>query len=110
MSWRLRAIERGLRRSEPHLAAMLAIFAKLNAGEAIISREQAHQPCNWAGLLLAAPAAAVSGLIAGAGWVSDRAAGLCVRARQQLSRIVRVLLVTPAEAVGFGQATRSRGQ
>lgn len=36
----LRAIERQLRRSDPGMAAMLAIFARLNAGEAIISREQ----------------------------------------------------------------------
>jgi hypothetical protein len=109
-SWRLRAIERGLRRSEPHLAAMLAIFAHLYAGEVIISREQAHRPGNWAGLALAVPTGAVSGLLAGARWVSDRATRLYVQARQRLSRIVRALLVTPADAVGFTQPTRSPGQ
>jgi hypothetical protein len=109
MSWRLRAIERGLRRSEPHLAAMLALFAKLNAGEVIVSREQAHRTGNGAGLVLCT-LGAESGLLAGARRVSDQARELCVRARQRLSRIVRALLVTPAEAVGFTQPTRSPGQ
>jgi predicted RNase H-like nuclease (RuvC/YqgF family) len=36
----LRRIGRQLRRSDPHLAAMLAIFARLTAGEAIDSWEQ----------------------------------------------------------------------
>lgn len=39
--WRLRRMNRGLRRSDPHLAAMLAIFARLCAGEMIPSVEQA---------------------------------------------------------------------
>jgi hypothetical protein len=39
--WRLRRIDRWMRRSDPHLAAMLAIFARLTAGEAIASSEQA---------------------------------------------------------------------
>jgi len=38
--WVLWHMERGLRRSDPHLAAMLAIFARLAAGEAIGSIEQ----------------------------------------------------------------------
>jgi hypothetical protein len=41
----LRRIERGLCRSDPHLAAMLVIFAQLYATEAIVSTEQAgHRP------------------------------------------------------------------
>jgi hypothetical protein len=43
--WLLRRMNRSLRRSDPHLAAMLAIFARLTVGEAIISQEQEpHQP------------------------------------------------------------------
>lgn len=38
--WRLRRMERWICRSDPHLAAMLAIFARLTAGEAIASVEQ----------------------------------------------------------------------
>ena len=43
--WLLRRIKpRGLCRSDPHLAAMLAIFARLTAGEAITSKEQSTSP------------------------------------------------------------------
>jgi hypothetical protein len=38
--WALWHMERGLRRSDPHLAAMLAIFVRLAVGEAITSPEQ----------------------------------------------------------------------
>jgi hypothetical protein len=41
--WLLRRMERGLCRSDPHLAAMLAIFARLTMGEAITSAEQAQR-------------------------------------------------------------------
>jgi hypothetical protein len=41
--WLLRRMERGLCRSDPHMAAMLAIFARLTAGEAITSAEQAQR-------------------------------------------------------------------
>lgn len=40
--WRLRRMDRWMSRSDPHLAAMLAIFARLTAGEAIASIEQAR--------------------------------------------------------------------
>ena len=39
--WRLRRINRRMSRSDPHLAAMLTIFARLSAGEPIASIEQA---------------------------------------------------------------------
>lgn len=76
-SWQLRVIERGLRRSEPHLAVMLAIFARLNAGEAIVSREQARRPRDWAVLVLSV------------------LAGLCAWACRRLFRIVRTFLTAP---------------
>lgn len=40
--WRLRRMDRWMSQSDPHLAAMLAIFARLTAGEAIASIEQAR--------------------------------------------------------------------
>jgi hypothetical protein len=46
--WVLWRLERGLRRSDPHLAAMLAIFARLTVGEAIASREQRRAACHKA--------------------------------------------------------------
>jgi hypothetical protein len=41
---RLRRIDRELRRSDPELASMLAIFARLNAGEAMPGWEQVRPP------------------------------------------------------------------
>jgi len=47
--WRLRRINRRMSRSDPHLAAMLTIFARLSAGEPIASIEQAgfRHTCAW---------------------------------------------------------------
>ena len=76
--WILRRTEGRLRRSCPDLAAMLAIFTRLTAGEAIESREQlgwaywGGRGLAWLGLLLAATA---SGLSAGARWVAARLGG-----------------------------------
>ena len=81
--WILRRTARGLRRSYPHLAAMLTIFTRLTTGEAITSREQ-HR---WAdgrmarlGRILAAAAAWLS---AGARRAGRRLryAGAAVRSR-----------------------------
>lgn len=65
--WVLWRLERGLRRSDPHLAAMLAIFAMLAAGEAITSTEQRIAVRRWIrcglarlGRVLAVAAASVS--------------------------------------------------
>ena len=81
--WILWRTARGLRRSYPHLAAMLTIFTRLTTGEAITSREQ-HR---WAdgrmarlGRILAAAAAWLS---AGARRAGRRLryAGAAVRSR-----------------------------
>jgi hypothetical protein len=45
--WVLWRLGLSLRRSDPHLAAMLAIFARLTAGEAVRSREQAGTAGDW---------------------------------------------------------------
>ena len=47
--WRLRRMDRWMARSDPHLAAMLGIFARLAAGEPIASIEQAGfcHTCAW---------------------------------------------------------------
>ena len=106
-SWQLHVIERGLRRSEPHLADMLADFASVSARAAITSREQTTRSGNWAaGLALALQAGATSGLLTSARWIP----GLCARGRRRASRIVRALLVTPSAAVGLTQPTRSPGR
>jgi hypothetical protein len=69
----LRRIERGLRRSDPQLAAMLAVFAQLYASEVLASPEEratAHRMA-WLG-------GAVSRLAAG---LSSAAAALSRAAR-----------------------------
>lgn len=76
--WLLRRVNRSLCRSDPQLAAMLAIFARLNAGEVITSREQAGplgarviRSLGWLGKAIAGVAA---GLIACGHWISRRVA------------------------------------
>ncbi len=66
--WQLRHIDNALRRSDPHLAAMLAIFARLTAGERTHDAERLRGPAWWLMTRLLA-AAAVSG-----GWVLRQAA------------------------------------
>lgn len=91
--WLLRRMNRNLRRSDPHLAAMLAIFARLNAGETITSREQAGpfgvrvmRSLSWLGNAIACLAA---GLIACGHWVSRRAASARAAVRCRFSRAAR---------------------
>jgi hypothetical protein len=86
---RLRRIDRALRRSDPGLAAMLSIFARLNADEAIPAWEQletGHAP-NWYVLLW--PVASVAFLVvcaAGGGLgASRRAAMACSPRRSRTS-------------------------
>lgn len=91
--WLLRCMTRNLRMSDPHLAVMLAIFARLTAGEAIASKEQAASPGAWArrGLarLCRAITRAAAALLACAGWVFRRAAGAGDAVRLRFSRAVR---------------------
>jgi len=42
--WQLRQIDHALRRSDPHLAAMLAIFTRLTAGERFLAVERLRVP------------------------------------------------------------------
>lgn len=86
----LRAIERELCRSEPHLAAMLAIFAALTAGEPIISREQARPAAARMRRVLAALAGAIAGVAVAARWVSGRMMRPCAAAWRWLSRAARI--------------------
>lgn len=108
-SWQLRDIERRLRRSEPHMAAMLMIFTMLTAEEAISSREHVRQPRNWRRPLLEVLAAVIAGLAAAARWVSRQAARLCVAARRRLSRSAPTPLGTPSAAENASAHRRSLG-
>jgi len=100
--WQLRAIERGLRRSAPHTAAMLAIFARLTAGEAIASREQVLPPGSRLRRTLAILAGAIAGLAACLTAIGRRAslrvAAACAAARRQFHRTARVGLSASSAA------------
>lgn len=81
----LRRMNRGLRRADPHLAAMLAIFARLTAHEAIASWEQPDPAGTRMRRSLArlgsAMAAVVAGLVACARWAQRCAVVIWVLAR-----------------------------
>lgn len=69
----LRRIDDAVRRSDPRLASMLAIFGQLTAGEKMPSREQLRTPpLSRIRAMLAAAAIAIAAVIA-------RAVGACAR-------------------------------
>lgn len=86
--WLLRRTDYGLRRSDPHLAVMLAIFARLYAGEAITSREHAHRDTR-ARRALARLADMMAGMAVGLAdctrWVFRRVAVACAVVRWRFS-------------------------
>lgn len=94
--WLLQRTDRRLRRSDPHLAAMLAIFARLYAGEAVVSREQATSPAAslWRRLIVLAVmvACAAAGVIAGLARAGCHAARAWVAIRCRIGRMTRTFL------------------
>jgi hypothetical protein len=106
--WQLRGIEHGLRRPDPRLASMLAIFAKLSAGEAVLGREQVHRPGTWVRPVLAVLAAAMRCLAAAVAWVPGRAAQLGASVRR-LGRAVGSPLGPPLTAENAADPRRSLG-
>jgi hypothetical protein len=100
--WLLRRMDRRMRRSDPHLAAMLAIFARLYASEVIISQEQAVWPGarEWRRLvsLLNMMVRAAAALIAGTGRASGRAARAGAMMIRRVSEAVRAALAISAPA------------
>jgi len=96
-SWRLRGIERELVRSAPHLGAMLAIFARLTAGEAVTGREQLSPPGNWVGLVLVMLADAMTCLLAAMCRHLRQAARLPSRARRLVRTVRAPLYLSAAE-------------
>jgi hypothetical protein len=57
----LRRADRALCRSDPDLASMLSIFARLAAAERMPAREQLRPRLTWARRVLLWPAAAAAG-------------------------------------------------
>jgi hypothetical protein len=85
--WRLRDIDRRLCLSDPRMAVMFALFARLNAGEAITSREQARKRATRLHRVLVALVMAAAGLTAAARCLFRR-----VVTRRQDAPIQRVQL------------------
>lgn len=87
--WLLRRMDRRLRRSDPHMAAMLAIFARLNAGAVITSEEQAGPPATRVRRGLTWLGSAIGGiagcLAACACWVFRRVGSTCAAVRRRFS-------------------------
>lgn len=95
----LRLMDRKLCRSDPRLTAMFAMFARLNAGEAITSREQAHLDTHvWRGLAWLGDAIAciAFGLADCICWAFRRAAILCAVGRGRFSGCAGKIPVSPA--------------
>jgi hypothetical protein len=86
----LLGIERELRRSEPHMAAMLAIFARLYAGEVIIGREQERPAAIRKRRVIAVLAGVIAGATAAARWVFSPIARTCTTACRQFRRAAQV--------------------
>lgn len=95
----LRRMDCKLRRSDPHLTAMLTMFARLNAGEAITSREQAHPSTRVRrGLARLGDAIACIAICLAdcARWAFGRVAILCAVVRWRFSGRAGKISVPPA--------------
>jgi hypothetical protein len=86
---RLRDVDRALSRSDPGLAAMLAMFGRLSEPDKLSRREQLRAAWSWAGrlaLCLVAGAAFAMMCVGGAGYSASRRAATAaggVKAGQQ---------------------------
>jgi len=96
--WQLRGIERRLCASEPHMAAMLTIFARLNAGEAIISHEQARLDGSRVRRVVAWLADVIAGLAAVSRWLFRRVASACAMVCRWCGGLARAPLSAPSAA------------
>jgi hypothetical protein len=108
-SWQLRRIERGLRRSEPHLAAMLTIFARLSAGEPATGCEQLPGSVGRLRMILTAVAGAVTTMAVVTGRALRAGASRCAAAAR-LGRPARTPLSPAGAARGGTRPGRPHGQ
>ena len=106
----LRSADRALSRSDPHLASMLSIFARLTADERIPAREQLRAPPAraWRVLLWPAAAAAYLVILAAGGGTSAarRAATACAAAFRRCARRVRGIRTSSRAAATLPAARR----
>jgi hypothetical protein len=89
----LRRIDRALCRSDPHLASMLSIFARIGADERMPGWEQRRPPPSWGWRVLLWPLASAAFLVvlvAGAGMGAARhAVTACSAASRRCAQQVR---------------------
>jgi Protein of unknown function (DUF3040) len=98
----LRRVDHALRRSDPDLASLLSVFARLNAAEAMPARERLRPHPSWARRVLLWPVAAVAFLVAALAFLVVFAAGggltaamACGAAPVRGVRELREALATP---------------
>jgi Protein of unknown function (DUF3040) len=113
----LRRVDHALCRSDPDLASLLSIFARLNAAEAMPAGERLRPQPNWAWRVLLWPVAAVALLVAalaflvvflaGGGW---RVARDCGAAPVRRVRELREALATPTVMAGPRASWRRHGR
>jgi hypothetical protein len=109
----LRRADRALSQSDPHLASMLSIFARLAAEERIPAREQLRAPPARAWRILLWPAAAAAAylviLAAGGGTsAARRAARACAQSFRRCARRVRGIRAASPAAPTLPAARRDR--
>ena len=100
----LHRMERALSRSDPHLAGMLSVFTRINAGERIGDREQLRATGWWVGCKAARLVCGFLALLAGMARVTARAAcGLPTACRWAQHSVLRRLPDRPRARVQPGE-------
>ena len=108
----LRRADRALSRSDPHLASMLSIFARLTADDRMPGREQLRPPPARAWRVLLRPVAAAAFLVifaaGGGASAARRAATACSAASRRCARRVRGIRTASPAAATLPAARRDR--
>lgn len=112
----LRRVDHALRRSDPDLASLLSIFARLNAAEAMPVRELLRPQPSWAWRVLLWPVAAAAFLVAALAFLVVFAAGgglaaarACGATPVRRVRGLRAALVTPTVRARADERISGRG-
>jgi hypothetical protein len=110
----LRRVDQALRQSDPDLASLLSVFARLNAAEAMPARERLRPQPSWAWRVLLWPVTAVASLLAALAFLVVFAAGGgvtaamdCGAAPLRAVRELRAALATPTVMASL-RASRRR--
>jgi hypothetical protein len=112
----LRRVDHALRRSDPDLASLLSIFARLSAAEAMPDRERLRPQPSWAWRVLLWPVAVVALLVAALAFLVVFAAGggrtaamACAAAPVRRVSELRATLATPTVMARADERISGRG-